>query len=277
MIYGVAAAIFWGVGDLMAKGVVDRIGSRAALLYVQGGGLTFALIALWLNGVDLALPAWPMLGFLCITVCANALSVGLLYQALARGPAMLAVPLSTCSGAMSLMLSLLTGTAQASLQAILLLLGITGAAMAVAMQPQGRARCWRTATFALSSAAAGGLATWSAGRWIGPPSTAASGALLNMALLTLASYCVSKREHTKALKMPAMLIAGCAVSNVCGYAAFLAGIMDGRLDETGVLCTLSGAVAACGAAVVLRERLSIIQYWGLAATAVLVPLLAAAA
>lgn len=275
MIYGVAAAVLWGLGDLLAKGVVDRLGTRGALMYVQGGGLVFAVLAIWACGVDLSVPAWPMSGFLGITVCANALSVALLYQALRRGPAMMAVPLSTCSGAMALALSIAGGTAQASTRTILLLLAITGAAMVVASQPAAGRRCWRSALLALASAMAGGVATWSAGRWIGPVSTAATGSILNMGLLSLASLALGFRRDAPSAPIPLGLVAGAAVVNVGGYAAFLAGIMNGRLDETGVLSTLSGAVAACGAAVLLKERLSSVQYWGLAATAVLVPLLAA--
>jgi drug/metabolite transporter (DMT)-like permease len=275
VIYGVAAAVLWGLGDLLAKGVVDRLGTCRALLHVQGVGLVFAVVAIWACGVELALPAWPLSGFLGITVCANALSVALLYQALRRGPAMMAVPLSTCSGAIALAFSIAGGTAQASTQAIFLLLAITGAAMVAASQPMTGPRCWRAAALALGSAVAGGLATWSAGRWIGPASTAATGAVLNMGLLSLASLATGYRREGASRPAPMTLVAGAAMANVGGYAAFLAGIMNGRLDETGVLSTLSGAVAACGAAALLGERLSFLQYWGLAATAVLVPLLAA--
>ena len=275
MIYGVTAAVLWGLGDLLAKGVVDRTGTRAALLYVQGGGLLFALCVMAGLGIGLSLPDWPASGFMCVTVCANALSVALLYQALSRGPAMLAVPLSTCSGAIALVLSIAGGTAQASPHAVLLLLAITGSAMAVATQPVAGDRCWTSAMLALASAAAGGVATWSAGRWIGPVSTAASGSLLNMGVLAFASFAMAARGEGPRRRVPVLLVMGAAIVNVGGYAAFLAGVMTGRLDETGVLSTLSGAVAACGAAVLLRERLTPVQYCGLGATAILVPLLAA--
>ena len=275
MIYGVAAAVLWGLGDLLAKGVVDRTGTRAALLYVQGGGLLFALCVMAGLEIGLSLPDWPASGFMFVTVCANALSVALLYQALSRGPAMLAVPLSTCSGAIALVLSIAGGTAQASPHAVLLLLAITGSAMAVATQPVAGDRCWTSAMLALASAAAGGVATWSAGRWIGPVSTAASGSLLNMGVLAFASFAMAARGEGPRRRVPVLLVMGAAIVNVGGYAAFLAGVMTGRLDETGVLSTLSGAVAACGAAVLLRERLTPVQYCGLGATAILVPLLAA--
>lgn len=276
MIYGVAAAVLWGLGDLLAKGVVDRVGSRAALLYVQGAGLLVALLCLWATGIDLALPASGMGAYLALTVVANAMSVALLYLALARGPAMLAVPLSTCSGAIALAMSIAAGTAEASPPVIVLLLGITGAAMAIAAQTESGGKSWRSALLALGSAVAGGLATWSAGRWIGPPSTAAVGMLLNMALLTAMGLCPATGETISPRQAPVATIAGAAIVNVGGYAAFLAGIVNGRLDETGVLSTLSGAVAACGAAVILKERLSPLQTYGLAAVVLLVPLLTAA-
>lgn len=275
MIYGVAAAVMWGLGDLLVKGVVDRIGARAALLYVQVGGLLLAAGAAAVLGIGLSLPEWPMTGFMGITVCANALSVALLYHALGRGPAMLAVPLSTCSGAIALVLSIAAGTAEASPRTVVLLLAITASAMAIAARPGDGRGGWAGAMLALASALAGGLATWSAGRWIGPVTTAASGMMLNMAVLAVASTIMTGRSRVSPRPVPVLLVVGAAAVNVGGYAAFLAGIIAGRLDETGVLSTLSGAVAACGAAVLLRERLAPVQYCGLAATAVLVPLLAA--
>ncbi len=274
MIYGVAAALLWGLGDLLAKGVVDRVGPRAALLHVQAVGLGIALLCVWGTGTDLALPSRDESGYLILTVTANAVSVALLYLALGRGPAMLAVPLSTCSGAIALAMSIAAGTAEASTHAIILLMGITAAAMAVATRSREGGRCWRTALLALGSAIAGGVATWSAGRWIGPPSTAAFGAILNMGLLTTVALCMVGRGASSH-PIPFALVTGAAAVNVGGYAAFLAGIVHGRLDETGVLSTLSGAVAACGAAMLLREHLSPLQTYGLAATVVLVPLLAA--
>ncbi|MEE8448452.1 MAG: EamA family transporter [Thermodesulfobacteriota bacterium] len=106
VILGLGAASFWGGADFLAKVVVDRLGPKTSLVYIQGAGLTLALAGLLLFKPAMHItPGGLLLALVPGTLSGAAIIC--LYRALAAGPASVATPIVASFSLVTVLLSVL--------------------------------------------------------------------------------------------------------------------------------------------------------------------------
>lgn len=106
VIFGLGSASFWGMADFLAKVVVDRLGPKTSLAYIQGAGLILALAGIFLLKPSMHFtPAGLLLALVPGTLSGAAIIY--LYRALAAGAASVATPIVASFSLVTVLLSVI--------------------------------------------------------------------------------------------------------------------------------------------------------------------------
>ncbi|CAI0841753.1 EamA-like transporter family [Serratia liquefaciens] len=241
---GLAAALCWGSTDFLIGINARAVGVRRAVFFSQAIG--FVIFSAWLWAT-----AAPWLE-------ASASIWGL---------ALLA-PLVTSYGAVTTLLSWLSGERLGALTLAGLavcLLGVMLTAVSPGRQP-GRSRSTLPAvTFALIAAFCYGTGFWLQGKYtlpvLGPSLSLWLGYTVGLtALLALNTDRRALVSRPNWRQGGLLLLA--SLLSLAGFSAFAMGAGSGSLAIVTVLSTLSGGIAALLGALLLRERLSALQWAG---------------
>jgi drug/metabolite transporter (DMT)-like permease len=129
-IWGLAAAIAFGIGDLAAREAGQREGSLKTLFYVQLFGSPLALIFVIFGGgfpsVNLITKTAPVGLLACLTLTLGSI---LLYRSLVIGPLLIVAPITSSFAAVAVALSLVSGERLTALQSVGILVTISGVAV----------------------------------------------------------------------------------------------------------------------------------------------------
>jgi drug/metabolite transporter (DMT)-like permease len=274
---GLGAAFAWAAGTLCSARSSRLIGAASVLAWVMLVGLVanLAVIAVGprpgpLSGADVAL--------LVTAGAGNVLGLFLAYTALRSGKVGLVAPIVSTEGAIAAVLAVAAGESLGAAPVALLALMASGVVLAAvapeeplerdllrpvgSQEPVGR-RPSRPAVLAVLAALSFGVSLFATGRlgaslplgWVLLPPR-----VVGVAAVTI-PVALSRRLRLTRATLPLVVVAGLA--EVAGFASYVAGARHG-IAVAAVLASQFAAIASVAAYVLFRERLTRLQFTGVA-------------
>jgi drug/metabolite transporter (DMT)-like permease len=282
VVLGLASAAFYGVSDAMAGTVARAVGVRRSVFFYQLLGLlvlsSFVAFSVFegrltgLPGASLAI--WSMAIAGALTTLGGSLSFA---RALSFGNAGVVAPIMTCYGAITTVLSLLTGEVLGVIQLLGLVVCLIGVPLIASgtrddTHPHAAAHARRAVWWALSSAVLYGVGFWIEGRFVLPVLGALPLLVISYMVGTtvLGASLARRGDDTPHHTVPTwawglMLVTG--LLGLAGLTSIAAGAQTGALSVVTVLSTLS-AVVTTVVGMMRGERMTRWQWSGLAAVMV---------
>jgi len=267
VLFGGAAAVLYGVTDLVARFANRENGVARTMLWGQG------LLAVLLTGAVAAfgrpLPAEPLpwaalLGSSLMITAGTAC----LYQGLKVGRIAVVAPLMACYGAVGAVLSLVTGERLTWEACAGLVLTVAGAVLSAIPAPDSKQRDrpsgWLPAT---GSALLYGTAYWIQGKYAVPVFGALDAIWIYYLFATLVVALVAAtRRHDVRLAgtRDTVLIAITAVLAAAGYLALAFGQASGSVAVATALSAAASAITVLLARVFIREQVAVTGWIGVA-------------
>lgn len=287
VVLGLASATFYGVADALAGSAARAVGVRRAVFSYQLLGLcVVASYVAWcvFDGRLTSLPGAPAASWAIALAGAMATLGGSVSfsRALSLGNAGVVAPIMTCYGAITTVLSVLTGEVLGVFQLIGLAVCVIGVPLIAsgedATAPAARAHAKQAVGWALVSAVLYGVGFWLEGRFVLPvlgtlPLLVISymvGTTVLGASLARRSDDASPRSDALARRSPRAqrwawgLTLFCGLLGLAGLTSIAAGAQTGALSVVTVLSTLS-AVVTTVIGLMRGERMTPWQWSGLAA------------
>jgi drug/metabolite transporter (DMT)-like permease len=279
VVLGLASAAFYGVADALAGTVARTVGVRRSVFFYQALGLLviggFALYSV-LDGRVTGLPgASAMIWGLAIMGALTTLSGSVSFsRALLHGRAGIVAPIMTCYGAITTVLSVLTGEVLGIAQLLGLLVCMIGVPLIAsgandAAHSDGAMHARRAVGWALTSAVLYGVGFWIEGRFVLPVLGALPLLVISYMVGTtvLGASLARSGEQTPHHTVPRwawglMFVTGLLA--LAGLTSIAAGAQTGALSVVTVLSTLS-AVVTTVVGLMRGERMTRWQWSGLAA------------
>jgi drug/metabolite transporter (DMT)-like permease len=265
--FGLLAALSWGAGALVSVAQVRLLGSLGSLVWMMGFGLLVALAV----GLSAPVPDAPAVAwaYAASSGAGYVLATGMWLLAVRSERVSLVTPIVSTDGALAAVIAIAAygetiGAAVAvALAAIVLGIVVTG----IRQEDRGHAALSaRGLLLALGASAGYGWSFVAGGEAavLGIPwtlLTARLGATALLAPLVLATPRARARPRGWLLVLPL----GLALLDIAGYAAFLRG-SHSSVAIASVLASQYAIVAVVGGYLVYRERLSRLQFAGVAVT-----------
>jgi drug/metabolite transporter (DMT)-like permease len=267
VLFGGAAAVLYGVTDLVARFANRENGVARTMLWGQG------LLAVLLAGAVVAfgrpLPAEPLpwtalLGSSLMITAGTAC----LYHGLKVGRIAVVAPLMACYGAVGAVLSLMTGERLTWMAGLGLVLTVVGAVLSAIPAPdkkqKDRPSGWLPA---MGSALLYGTAYWIQGKYAVPVFGALDSIWIYYLFATLVVALVARaRRHDVRLAgtRDTVLIAITAVLAAAGYLALAFGQASGSVAVATALSAAASAITVLLARVFIREQVAVTGWIGVA-------------
>ncbi|MDT3377978.1 DMT family transporter [Labrys neptuniae] len=273
ILLGLAAALCWGGTDFLGGAAARALGVRQSLFFSQAIGFAgLSLLVLVLPGIRGQMASAPpeaWLWGLAAALC-NFLGMLALLSALARGKAALVAPLTATYGVITTLLSLATGEILGWWALAGLALCFIGVPCTVYAPDDDSASAGSRTSLRLALAAAlfFGIGFWLQGHLALPGlgTTATLWLLYATNLICLAGMlAVRPAEFQPPPSSLWLLITAIGLLSLCGFGTLALGALTGAVAVVTVLSTLSGAVTAALGVVLRGERLSALQWFGIAA------------
>ncbi|WP_158602098.1 DMT family transporter [Pararobbsia silviterrae] len=278
---GLASAAFYGVADALAGTAARAIGVRRAVFSYQVLGLCVVVAYLgWcvFSGRLTGLPGAPALSWAVALAGAFATLGGSVSfsRALSLGNAGVVAPIMTCYGAITTVLSVLTGEVLGVLQILGLAICMIGvpliASAGDASEPAVRAHARQAVGWALVSAMLYGVGFWLEGRFVLPVlGTLPLLVISYMVGTTVLGASLARRGDDPRMRAAPrwawLLTLCCGLLGLAGLTSIAAGAQTGALSIVTVLSTLSAVVTTI-IGLMRGERMTPWQWSGLAAVMV---------
>ena len=273
VLMGLLSALCWGATDYLAGAAARGLGVRRSLFWVQGFGVAVLSSLLFadpaLRATMAAAPAsawiWGLLG-----AAANFAAFLALTKALAIGKAALVAPIATTYGAVTTVLSLVSGEEVGGAALTGLALCTLGVLLVTSTgKVQGQPRMPRTALYlALLASLCFGVGLWLQGLFA-LPRLGSLPTLWLFYVLSVVGLLVLLLPQARSLFMPSArvwaILAVISMLSLAGWVALALGAMTGAVAVVTVLSTLSGGVTALLGVLLRGERLNRWQGLGVAA------------
>jgi len=273
---GLGAALAWACTMLTASRASPLIGSWSTLAWVMLTGLLVVGPVAAAQGRPESLDSGAVT-WLAVAGIGNITGLLLVYTGLRIGKVGVVGPISSSEGAVAAVIAVLAGETLGAWTAAALLVVAVGVFLAsrppAEREEEGKDDP-RAAWFALASALAFGAGLYATGRasidlpisWaVLPPR------LLGVVLVTIPLAAAGRLRLTRAA-VPWVVASGLA--EVVGFVSYAIGARHG-IAITAVLASQFAAIAAIGAAVLFKERLSRTGVFGVVVTAIGVALVSA--
>jgi drug/metabolite transporter (DMT)-like permease len=272
VLFGLLAALGWGIGDFLVRFAGRGEGVFRTMLYGQIVGL--GVLTIWLAADGAATlshmrgAGWLAWAAALLAVPANLSATYALFRALTRGTIALVSPICASYGAVTALLSVLAGEPIGRVTGAGMGFAVLGLALASAGGGRdGQVRA-RGLGFAAYAAAGYGAGFWLQGRF----AVASLGALLPVWLyyaLGVAALIGIGAASGQNLAPPGpgrrWLLAGYGGLGVFSYIVFTAGLGTGQVATVTVLSSLASGITTLLARVLLHERLERRQWTGIVA------------
>jgi len=272
ILYGVLAAVFWGVGDFFITLLTRRIGTRWALLSIQLLSLLAWLLLLFGRPVPLVFSA-ALGSILLATAACHVLGLALVYRAFEIGNLAIVSPISSAFAIVTAVLSLLSGERPPTLVlagSVLLMVGVTLATRGESTVDAPRAS-FRGVPEALGSALAFGTMFWLFYFYIEPKLgyvvpliSLKTLAVLGSALALALSRSKERAGPIRPAPTLVILAVGAAVADTAAWFAYIEGMRTAYATVVTALASLFSAVTVLLAWRFFRERLAAHQWAGVA-------------
>jgi drug/metabolite transporter (DMT)-like permease len=269
---GLGAALAWAAAALCSARASRAIGVSATLAWVMLVGLAVALPAVLLAGGHA--PDSGAIGWLAGSGIGNVVGLGLIYAAFRGGKVGVVTPIASTEGAVAAVIAVALGEHLApGVGAALGVVGIGVVLAAAARGSEGRTsmRVIALAAAAALSFGAGLYATGRASNELAIAWTILPARLIGTLAVAVPLAAAGRLAVTRAA---APYVVGAGLAEVGGFASYAAGARHG-IAIAAVLASQFAAVAALGALVLYRERLTRAQVAGIAVITVGVAALSA--
>lgn len=264
--WGLATAFGFGTADYVARGVSERFGAYRTLLYAHMVSLVMLLLVI--AAIPPAALAWGPLAIGAALGVINTLGTLLLYRALGIGTTAIVSPISSSFGAVTLILALLSGDQISTTRVIMLALIAVGIMLATSA-PGNTTTAHRGGTLrgvpeALGSAVAFGVFFWGLkyivddlGPWI---------PVAESRITTLILFPLLARPLHQSIAPPPRAdwwrFGLIALLDTLGNVSYNYGVSGASSGLVAMLGSLVSPVTVLLAFVLLRERLTARQWWG---------------
>jgi drug/metabolite transporter (DMT)-like permease len=273
---GLGAALMWGTATLCSSRSSRMLSSNTVLAWVMLFGLAISLPFALAGGVPPGLDR-GVLGWLVLAGAANVAGLALVYAALRIGKVGVVSPLASTEGAVAASLAVIAGEAIGIGTGVLLVVIVAG--VVLASRPTDEREIEdphpaRASALALGAALTFGIGLYASGRvsalvpaaWVILPAR-----VIGVGLVAVP---MAARGRLALTRQAAPLVVTAGICEVAGFACYAIGARHG-IAVTAVLASQFAAVAAVGAYVLFRERLSALQRAGAVMVLVGVALLTA--
>jgi drug/metabolite transporter (DMT)-like permease len=283
IIFGLTAAIGWGVADFCARFGSRRIGAYRTLMYMQPFGMIAIPIYLTLTGgwSHFGGLGWRPWAFAAIAGLMNTLASLALYHAFEIGTMSVAAPVSSAYPAVTVTLALLSGERITPMHAVglaVIFFGIILAALSFAQAPSASsqggasrdsasARVVRGAGWAFTSAVGFGVMFWWLGFHVvkelgGPVSVWVVRLVMFFSLLIAAP--ISRRNIAIPTGGVWWTLTAIGLIDTTAFIANNSGMQIGHVSVVSVLSSLYGAVTVLLGGIFVREYIAKSQWCGVA-------------
>jgi drug/metabolite transporter (DMT)-like permease len=268
VILGLLAALLWGFGDLLARFAGQAIGAWRTLFYSELAGVLFLTgwLVLSTGGgppvPELTASTWAV-GLLAALL--HLLGAYALTQALTIGTISLVMPIASSYGAVSAVLSILSGEPVTPTAMLGIAITVVGVALAGQAQSDKSKRTTAGVGWALVAAGGFGVAFWVQGAMLVPAIGSLPSVWMFLAFGVLAMGSASLFGFGSLAFPPKEAISvtfGSGSLAVGAYIAVALGFATGQIAIVAVLSTLSSVITAILGYFVLGERLSARQIVG---------------
>ena len=269
---GLGAALAWATTTLCSARASRTIGAVPTLAWVMLVGLVPSGLAVLLAGGPA--PRGSALGWLGASGFGNVAGLGLVYASVRRGKVGVVAPISSTEGAVAAVVAVGFGEHLSPGVATALAAVVVGVALAAAARGDEGRTPPAAVAFASGAALSFGVSIYATGRvsqelsiaWAMLPARAVGVAFVSVPLLA------ARRLPVPRGAIALVVVTGLA--EVAGFASYAVGARHG-IAIAAVLASQFAAIAALGAVVVYRERLTRVQVLGIVVIAAAVAALSA--
>jgi drug/metabolite transporter (DMT)-like permease len=283
IILGLAAAIFWGSADFLARYSTRIIGTYRTLFFMQFFGIAGLSIYLVLSG-DFARLAqatyWQAWAWALLAAVLNVFSSLALYRAFEVGILSIVSPIASSSSALAVVFALMSGETISlphGIGIIVALVGIVLAATAfsstkdamsvkrIAVEAQRKHMLPRGVSWALAASLGYSVIFWILGFRVTPVLGGIAPVwLIRLTTIWVLALCVVPlKQH---IRVPHggvwWFIAGVGILDTAAYVSFTIGLTGGQVAIVGVIASLFTAVTVLLAWIFIREKLQWSQWLG---------------
>ena len=269
---GLGAALAWAAAALFSARASRAIGVASTLAWVMLIGLAVALPAVLLAGGHT--PDGGAIGWLAGSGIGNVVGLGLIYAAFRSGKVGVVTPIASTEGAVAAVIAVALGEHLApGVGAALGVVGIGVVLAAAAHGSEGRTST-RVIVLASTSALSFGVSLYATGR--ASNELAIAWTILPARLIGTLAVAVplAAAGRLAVTRTAAPYVIGAGLAEIGGFASYAVGARHG-IAIAAVLASQFAAVAALGALILYRERLTRAQVAGIAVIAVGVAALSA--
>src|SRR5262249_32119212 len=282
ILFGLLTAFSWGSSDFLARFATRRTGTLRTTLYMQILGLallsaTLPVLGGWghlADGSGVRPWAWGLFAGALNTVAT--LSI---YRSFELGKMSVVAPLSASYPAITVLLSLITGERLTTMRAMGIVLILAGAILvaredastldsSTAQSAHDAAKEMAGLRWALVASLAMGVMFWLVGvRFVPIIGALPSVWIIRLisAVATLAVILVSRQSAAPPVASARPFVIGMAVLDTTAYCFNNRGMQLEQVSIASALASLYGAVTVAYAAVILRERISRLQWFAIGA------------
>jgi drug/metabolite transporter (DMT)-like permease len=282
ILLGLATALSWGSADLFARFATRRIGTFRTMLYMQTCGFCLVTLAMprlggWGHLFDGS--GWQPWAWGILAGVLNTFSTLALYRSFEIGKLSVVAPISACYPVLTMLLSALTGERLTPLRMAGLALTIAGVIVVARGEHapddvniiEGKTQPGEKRLgvgWAILAAAGFGVMFWLLGLRVVPLLGSAPSVWiirLTSALTTALVMLFAGQSRALPLRRDVPLLLGVGMLDTCAYVFNNYGMAHEQTSVVSVLASLYGAVTVALAALLLREKVSALQWLGIVA------------
>lgn len=267
VVWGLIAALGYGSGDFIARGVSIRLGVYRALLYAHLGSGVLLLVVVLADGIPGSATV-SAVGLAALLGALNTLATLLLYRALTIGKISVVSPITSTFGGVSLVLALLAGDPISSASVVSLVLMLVGVVIVsiVRDDPQNAAAtpALRGLPEAVLTALVLGVIFWAL-QFVVEPLGAYLPTLIGRGMTVMLLPLLARPLRQPVALPPRNIwlnIGAVALITTIGEVAYNVGVQGTTPGIVAVLSSLFSSVTVLLALVFLRERLARHQWIG---------------
>lgn len=266
---GSIAALAWGTHDFLARFPSRSLGPVNTLFAVTVTGLVILSIWMVVSGTPVHI-VWPSLWIVVLTGIFSAFSLFWLFGALAIGPFSIVAPVAGSYPAFALIFAVIAGdrpTAIEWLAAVAVMIGVGGVSQSRSLGHGAEMEPGKLKKIVgLSLLASFGFAASITGGQIAAPIFGEVQSVWLARTFGLITACIFYMRSSVRLEAPVSWLPILGAMGALDVGAFLAVVAAGNLADPALATVASsafGAVTVILARVILRERISLVQFVGM--------------
>lgn len=275
ILLGVTAAVGWGMASFLVRFVTRAIGAVSAVLVSQTMGLLIMSVYVFGSGefaTRAAVSHWQWWAWAVLAATCHTCGLVMAFRALEVGTLSIVAPISGSYAAVTVTLSYLSGERLSLFNLIGVMVALVGVVLVSRRkrgQPADIGGLVRGVPFALGAALAFGTGYWLLGFRVAPNlGSVVPVFVVRLSSVVWVSLFFILSNKLDGFKLPPRsvwwFIIGSAICANIAYVANNTGYAFGNVGTVSLLSSMNSAVAVMLAATVLRERLRVEQWVGVA-------------